>query len=34
MTFSYFIYILGALTLSALVASGTFRIADKLEGRA
>lgn len=34
MTFTYAIYLLGALTLSALVASGTFRIADKLEGRA
>lgn len=34
MTFTYGIYLLGSLTLSAMVASGTSRIVDKLEGKA
>lgn len=33
MTFTYFIYILGALTFSAKATSGVFRIVDKLEGK-
>jgi len=33
MTFSEFIYILGALTLSVFAASALFWAVDKLEGR-
>lgn len=33
MTFPYFIYLLGGATFAYMVASGTFRIVDKLEGK-